>query len=147
MPYSELMIRPFREELTRLGLEELKTAEQVDEALSSDDTVLVVVNSVCGCAAGRARPGVALALQHDTVPDRVTTVFAGADIEATDRAREQYFQPYPPSSPSIALVRGGKTLFMLERRDIETRTPQEIASILAQAFDEHCSKQAGEASA
>jgi putative YphP/YqiW family bacilliredoxin len=145
MPYSELMIRPFREELTRLGVEELRTPQQVDEALSSDGTVMVVVNSVCGCAAGRARPGVALALQHDTRPDRVTTVFAGADIEATDLARTKYFQPFQPSSPQIALVRDGKTVYMLERHQIERRSAEEIAALLTQAFDEHCSKRADEA--
>lgn len=145
MPYSELMIRPFREELTRLGIEETRTPEQVEDALATDGPVLVIVNSVCGCAAGKARPGVAQALQHSVVPDRVVTVFAGADIEATERARS-YFAPYPPSSPQIALMQGKQVLFMLERFDIQDRTSQQIASELVQAFDKHCSKKAENAS-
>ena len=105
MPYPEIMIRPMREDLTRLGVEELRTAEDVDNAVRNNKgTLMVVVNSVCGCAAGKARPGVALALQNEVKPDRVATVFAGADIEATDRARS-YFTGYRPSSPSIANVR------------------------------------------
>src|SRR5437667_8117681 len=121
MPYPEIMIRPMREELTRLGVEELSTPAQVDEILQhSNGTVMVVVNSVCGCAAGKARPGVALALQHDVKPDRVFTVFAGGDIEATERARS-YFTGYLPSSPSIALLKDGQLVFMLERRQIEGR--------------------------
>src|SRR6266853_4232792 len=103
MPYPEIMIRPMREDLTRLGVEELKTAEAVDETLQhTKGTVMVIVNSVCGCAAGKARPGVALALRHDALPDRVVTVFAGGDIEATEKARG-YFTGYQPSSPSLAL--------------------------------------------
>ena len=109
MPYSELMIRPMREELTRIGVEELRTPEQVDETLKdSSGTVMVVVNSICGCAAGKARPGIARALQHTVKPDKVATVFAGADIEATEKART-YFTGYPPSSPSIALLKDGQT--------------------------------------
>src|SRR5205807_9829843 len=124
MPYPEIMIRPMREELTRLGVEELKTPEAVTAALeNSPGTVMVVVNSICGCAAGKARPGVALALQHEPRPDRVATVFAGADIEATDRARS-YFVGYAPSSPSLALLRDGKLVFMLERAQIENRTAE-----------------------
>ncbi len=108
MPYPEIMIRPMREELTRLGARELKTPAQVDETLqNSDGTVMVVVNSICGCAAGKARPAISIALQHETRPDQVVTVFAGADIEATERARD-YFTGYPPSSPSIALLKEGK---------------------------------------
>jgi putative YphP/YqiW family bacilliredoxin len=138
MQYSEIMIRPMREELTRLGVEELKTAEQVDAALiNSKGTVMVVVNSICGCAAGKARPGVALALEHNPRPDRVTTVFAGADIEATARARS-YFTGYPPSSPSIALLKDGQLVYMLERSQIEGKFPQQIAQELTRAFDEHC---------
>jgi putative YphP/YqiW family bacilliredoxin len=137
MPYSEIMIRPFREELTRLGVEELRTPEKVDEAVSSEGTVMIVVNSVCGCAAGKARPGVALALGHDKLPDRVGTVFAGADVEATDRARG-YFAPHPPSSPSIALMRDGKPVFMLHRHEIMAMSADQVAGALVQAFDQHC---------
>jgi putative YphP/YqiW family bacilliredoxin len=126
-----------RAELTRLGVQELKTAEQVDDAVRGTGTVMIVVNSVCGCAAGKARPGIALALQHARRPDVAATVFAGGDVEATDRARE-YFAPYPPSSPSIGLLRDGKLLFMMERRDIENRDANAIAARLTAAFDEHC---------
>ncbi|HEX8847402.1 MAG TPA: BrxA/BrxB family bacilliredoxin [Pyrinomonadaceae bacterium] len=138
MQYPELMIRPMREELTRLGVEELKTAEEVDRALTeSKGTVMVVVNSICGCAAGKARPGVALALSHEPRPDRVTTVFAGGDIEATERARS-YFTGYPPSSPSIALLKDGELVYMMERRQIEGRDATQIAQELTTAFDKHC---------
>ena len=126
-----------RAELARLGVKELRTPEQVDAAVKSDGTVMIVVNSVCGCAAGKARPGVALALQHARRPDLAATVFAGGDVEATDRAR-QYFSPYPPSSPSIGLLRDGKLLFMMERRDIENRDAASIAARLTAAFDEYC---------
>ena len=136
-----------RQELTRLGVRELKTAADVDAVLGRQlgqpgdqqgPTVMVVVNSVCGCAAGKARPGVALALQHANKPDIVATVFAGADIEATDRARS-YFAGYPPSSPSIALLRDGKLLWMLERRNIENQTAEQVAGALTEAFDTYCS--------
>ena len=138
MPYSELLIKPMREDLTRLGFKETRRPEEVDEVIrNAPGTVMVVVNSVCGCAAGKARPGVALALQNKLVPDQMVTVFAGADIEATDRARS-YFKPYPPSSPSIALLRDGKLLFILERRQIEGRDAQEIAHELTTAFDKFC---------
>ena len=137
MPYPEPFIAPMRAELTRLGVKELKTPEQVDEAVHGEGTVMIVVNSVCGCAAGKARPGIALALQHARRPDVAATVFAGGDVEATDRAR-QYFAPYPPSSPSIGLLRDGKLLFMMERRDIENRDAASIAARLTAAFDEHC---------
>jgi putative YphP/YqiW family bacilliredoxin len=138
MPYPEIMIRPMREELTRLGAEELKTATQVDETLkNSPGTVMVVVNSICGCAAGKARPGVALALQNEARPDKVVTVFAGADIEATEQARS-YFTGYPPSSPSIGLLKDGKLVFMMERRQIEGRDAYQIAEELKSAFNEHC---------
>src|SRR5436853_6816627 len=138
MPYPEILIQPMREDLTRLGVEELRTAEQVDETVrNSKGTLMVVVNSICGCAAGKARPGIAQALQHERKPDMVATVFAGADIDATDRAR-QYFAPYPPSSPSVALMRDGKVLFMMERRDIEVRNAQMIADALTAAFDQFC---------
>ena len=127
MPYPEIMIRPMREELTRLGVEELKTPEAVDETLqNSKGTVMVVVNSICGCAAGKARPGVALALQHDAKPDKTVTVFAGGDIEATEKARS-YFTGYQPSSPSIALLKDGQLVYMMERRQIEGRYAEQIA--------------------
>ena len=139
MPYSEIMIRPMREELTRLGIEELKTPEAVDETLqNSTGTVMVVVNSICGCAAGKARPGVALALQHDAKPDKTVTVFAGGDIEATEKARS-YFTGYQPSSPSIALLKDGQLVYMMERRQIEGRYAEQIAEELKQAFDKYCS--------
>jgi len=137
MPYPEPFIAPMRAELTRLGVKELRTPEQVDNAVQSTGTVMIVVNSVCGCAAGKARPGIALALQNARTPDVAATVFAGGDVEATDRARE-YFAPYPPSSPSIGLFRDGKLLFMMERRDIENRDATAIAARLTAAFDEHC---------
>ncbi len=137
MPYSELMIRPFREELSRLGIEETRTPEQVEQALASDGTVMVVVNSVCGCAAGKARPGIAQALRSDVLPNKVVTVFAGADIDATDRARS-YFAPYPPSSPQIAIMKDKKVLFMLERHEIQDRTAEQIADELTEAFRQHC---------
>lgn len=140
MPYSELMIRPMREELTRIGVEELKTPAQVDETLSnSKGTVMVVVNSICGCAAGKARPGIARALQHSVRPDKVATVFAGADIEATEKARS-YFTGYEPSSPSIALLKDGKLVYMLERRQIEGKDASQVANELTQAFDQYCVK-------
>ena len=127
-----------REELTRLGVEELKTPAQVDETLrNSKGTVMVVVNSICGCAAGKARPGVALALQNDVRPDKVATVFAGADIEATERARS-YFTGYAPSSPSIGLLKDGQLVYMLERWQIEGKGPEQIAEELKQAFDQFC---------
>jgi putative YphP/YqiW family bacilliredoxin len=137
MPYSELMIRPFREELTQIGVEETRTPEQVEEALATDGTVMVVVNSVCGCAAGKARPGIAKALSNGVVPDKVVTVFAGADIDATDRARS-YFAPYPPSSPQIAIMRDKKVLFMLERHQIQDRSADQIAAELRGAFETYC---------
>ena len=140
MPYSELMIRPMREELTRLGVEEMKTPADVEKTLSdSEGTVMVVVNSICGCAAGKTRPGIALALQHEVRPDKVATVFAGADIDATEKARS-YFTGYEPSSPSIALLKDGKLVYMLERRQIEGKDALEVANELTRAFDQHCAK-------
>ena len=127
-----------REELTRFGVRELRTAAAVDDAVTgTPGTLMVVVNSVCGCAAGRARPGIALALQHDTTPDVVATVFAGADIEATERARG-YLAGYPPSSPCIALLRGGRLVYLMERHQIENQEAAAIARDLTAAFDEHC---------
>ena len=131
-----------REELTRLGVAELRSPADVDAAVhSSAGTLMIVVNSICGCAAGKARPGVALALTHAVRPDHVATVFAGADVEATERARG-YFTGYPPSSPSIGLLRDGKLVWMLERRQIENQGPHEIAALLTRAFDEWCARPA-----
>jgi putative YphP/YqiW family bacilliredoxin len=126
-----------RGELASLGTKELRSASAVDDQLKTPGTTLLVVNSVCGCAAGRARPGVALALQNRIKPDTLATVFAGADIEATARARE-HMAPYAPSSPSIGLFRDGKLVWMLERRQIEGQDAPGIARQLAQAFDTHC---------
>ena len=138
MPYPEIMIRPMREDLTRLGVEEMRTADAVDETIkNSQGTLMVIVNSICGCAAGKARPGVALALQHAVKPDKVATVFAGADIEATERARS-YFTGYGPSSPSIALLKDGELVYMLERFEIEGRDANQIAGELTQAFEKYC---------
>jgi len=140
MPYPEYVIQPMRQELTRLGVQELRTPAQVDETLkNSDGTVMVVVNSICGCAAGKARPGVALALQHDVRPDKVATVFAGGDVEATERARS-YFTGYQPSSPSIGLLKNGELVYMMERWQIEGKGPEQIAAELTRAFDQHCAK-------
>ncbi len=138
MPYSEMLIKPMREDLTRLGIEETRQPDQVDEAVkNTSGTLMVIVNSVCGCAAGKARPGIAMSLQHSAKPDRAITVFAGADIEATERARG-YFTGYPPSSPSIGLLQNGKLVFMMERYQIEGRTAEQIAAELTQAYDRFC---------
>ena len=137
MPYPEMFIAPMRGELTAIGARELRTAEAVDNQLTQRGTVLLVVNSVCGCAAGKARPGIAMALRHQTRPDVLATVFAGADIDATARARE-HMAPYPPSSPSIGLFRDGKLVWMMERREIEGRDAQAISEHLTLAFDQHC---------
>ena len=137
MPYPEQFIAPMRDELARLGMRELRTVADVDAAAAQTGTVMIVVNSVCGCAAGKARPGIAIALQHAKTPDVMGTVFAGADIDATNRARE-YFAPYPASSPAVGLMKDGKLVFMLERRDIETRDTASIAATLKAAFDTHC---------
>jgi putative YphP/YqiW family bacilliredoxin len=126
-----------RQELTDLGVRECRTVAEVDDVLQSKGVVMMVVNSVCGCAAGKARPGLAMALQHQHRPDVTASVFAGADLEATDRAR-QAFTGFPPSSPSIALLRDGKLLYMIERRDIEVRSAQMIADLLTLAFDKFC---------
>ena len=139
MPYPEILIKPMRDELTQLGVQETRTPEQVDEAVKQAGTVMVIVNSVCGCAAGKARPGIAMALRNQTLPDRIVTVFAGADIEATDHARN-YFKGYPPSSPSVGLMRDGELVFMLQRHQIEGRDAPQIASELTAAFDRYCTK-------
>ena len=142
--YDERFVAPMRQELTRLGVQELRTAADVDATLSnSAGTTLVVVNSVCGCAARNARPAVAAALQHDVKPDRATTVFAGQDTEAASRARS-YFTGYAPSSPSIGLLKDGKIVFMLDRFQIEGRGANEIAQDLTQAFDKYCGHKAGQ---
>ena len=139
--YPELMVVPMREELTRLGIEELRTAAEVEQTLAKPGTTMVVVNSICGCAAGRMRPAVRLALEHAVLPDQSVTVFAGQDRDATERAR-QYFEGYPPSSPSIALLREGKLVYMMQRSDIENREAEEIAADLTGAFDKFCAKAA-----
>ncbi len=136
--YPEIMVLPMREELTRLGVQELKTADEVDRELAArQGTAMVVVNSICGCAAGRMRPAVRLALQNSARPDRLFTVFAGQDAEATDRARG-YFTGYPPSSPSIVLFRDGELVHMLQRSDIEHRDSADIAAELKRIFNQHC---------
>jgi putative YphP/YqiW family bacilliredoxin len=141
MPYPEYLIAPMRGEMTEMGARELRTVEAVDDVVkNSPGVVMMVVNSVCGCAAGKARPGIAIAMRHGNRPDVLATVFAGADMEATDRAR-QYFTGYAPSSPSIGLLRDGKLLYMMERSQIETRSADMIAAELTRAFDKYCAKQ------
>ena len=141
MKYPEEFIGPMRQELTRLGVQETRTPEDVDATLGAHGgTVMMVINSMCGCAAGRARPGIALSLRHAIVPDTVATVFAGGDLEATERVRE-YLHDYPPSSPSVALFKDGKPVFMLQRHQIENRDATEIAKSLTAAFDQFCLKQ------
>lgn len=136
--YNPTMVQPMREELTSLGIKELKTAEEVDQYLNNaTGTQMIVVNSICGCAAGGARPGVAMALNSEKKPDSVATVFAGQDIEATQKARS-YFHGYQPSSPSAALLKDGKIVFMLERSDIEGYSANQIAEKLKAAFNEYC---------
>jgi len=136
--YDERFVTPMREELTRLGVQELRTPDEVDTQLKdSKGTTLVVVNSICGCAARMARPAVAMALQNATKPDHLTTVFAGQDVDATARARG-YFTGYPPSSPQIALMKDGEVVFMLERWQIEGRSADAIAEDLVSAFEAHC---------
>lgn len=136
--YDERFIAPMRAELTRLGVEEMRTADEVDAKLrGTDGTTLLVVNSMCGCAARNARPAVASALQHDKRPEHLTTVFAGQDVDATQRARA-YITGYPPSSPSIALLKDGKLVYMMERHEIEGRSAEAIANDLTRAFDQYC---------
>jgi putative YphP/YqiW family bacilliredoxin len=138
--YPEEIVNPCREELTSIGVTQLYTPEEVDAAIKNQPgTTLVVINSVCGCAAGGARPGVRLALQHDNVPNHLTTVFAGVDREAVDQARS-YMAGYPPSSPSVALFKDGQLVFMMERHDIEGYYPDQIAQKLKEAFDAHCAE-------
>jgi putative YphP/YqiW family bacilliredoxin len=135
--YDPTLVQPMRDELTRLGVRELLTPEDVDQAMAESGTTLVFVNSVCGCAAGGARPGLRMALEHGTLPDHVVTVFAGQDREATQRARE-FFLGFPPSSPQIALMRDGKVVYMMQRHHIEGRSPEMIAENLKDAFDALC---------
>jgi len=135
--YPEHFLAPMREELDRVGFEQLKTPEAVDAAMQQSGTTMLVVNSVCGCAAGKARPGIAMALRGQVRPDHLGTVFAGGDLEATARARE-HFKPYPPSSPSVALIKDGKVVYMMERREIEMTPPDMIAERLQAAFKQHC---------
>jgi putative YphP/YqiW family bacilliredoxin len=138
--YPDIMVIPMREELTRLGIQELRTATEVDRALANQSgTIMVVVNSICGCAAGRMRPAVRAALQHSSRPEKMFTVFAGQDKDATDRARS-YFVGYLPSSPSIGLLRDGKLVHMMQRSDIEHREAVDIAAELKSAFDKFCDK-------
>ena len=137
MAYPELLIEPMREDLTRYGVKETRSPEEVDAAIRDNDTVMVVVNSVCGCAAGRARPAVGMALKHSVLPDKTVTVFAGGDVAATERARS-HFKGYFPSSPAIAILQKGKVVFMLERHQIEGREAPEIAKDLTNAFDRFC---------
>ncbi|WP_242083816.1 BrxA/BrxB family bacilliredoxin [Aestuariivivens sediminis] len=135
--YPEELVKPMREDLTRVGFEELQTADQVDDALAKEGTTLVVVNSVCGCAAANARPGARLSLQNVKRPDHIVTVFAGVDREAVEKARE-YMIPFPPSSPSMALFKDGELVHMLERHHIEGRPAELIADNLMDAYNEYC---------
>jgi putative YphP/YqiW family bacilliredoxin len=137
--YPELMIIPMREELSRAGVKEVRTAEEVDSALKEPGTTMLVVNSICGCAAGKMRPGVRMALQNKTLPDHLITVFAGQDREATDRARS-YFEGHPPTSPAIAILRDGKLVYLMQRSAIETATAPMIAQELTRAMNELCTK-------
>ncbi len=136
--YPEDLVQPMRRELTSIGVKELKTPDEVEQAISGQPgTTLLIINSVCGCAAGNARPAVRMALDHDTIPDHVTTVFAGVDIEAVSTARS-YIAGYPPSSPSMALFKDGQLVYMMPRHHIEGRMPQQIADDLRRVFEDHC---------
>jgi putative YphP/YqiW family bacilliredoxin len=137
--YPEIMVIPMREELTRAGIRETKTAAEVEQAVVAPGTTMVVVNSICGCAAGKMRPGVRMAMQNANLPDQKITVFAGQDREATDKARS-YFAGHPPTSPSIGILRDGKLVYLMQRSAIETSTAPAIAAELARAFDEFCAK-------
>lgn len=143
MPYPKAMVDPMREELTRLGVEELKTVEQVDDTFeeADDETILLVINSVCGCAAGNARPAVAMAREADVQPDRYVTVFAGQDVEATDHVREEYLAGIPPSSPFMALFREGQPVYVVERKHIEGRSANAIAADLIEGFEAYCTEE------
>ncbi|MGO4210878.1 BrxA/BrxB family bacilliredoxin [Terriglobus sp. 2YAB30_2] len=137
--YPEIMVIPMREELTRAGIAEARTATEVDTALAKPGTTMVIVNSICGCAAGKMRPGVRMALSNPTLPDQSITVFAGQDREATEKARG-YFGGHPPTSPSIAILRDGQLVYLMQRSAIETSTAPAIAQELQRAFDTYCAK-------
>ena len=139
--YDPQAVQPMRDELVYVGFEELTTADQVDKELSANDDLakFIFINSVCGCAAGSARPGISLALQGNVIPDKILTVFAGQDKEAVQQVREKYLTKFPPSSPSAALIKNGEVLFMLPRHHIEGRSPEEIAGLLTNVFKEFCS--------
>lgn len=137
MAYPEYFITPMREELTRHGVEEARTPEDVDKMLADSGSVMIVVNSVCGCAAGKARPGIVQSLQHAKKPEKVATVFAGGDVEATARVRE-ILSEYPPSSPSVAIFKGGKPVYYMPRAEIESSDALTISQKLTQAYDQHC---------
>ena len=138
MPYPEMMVAPMRDDLRRIGFKELRTPDEVDAVLGGEKrTTMVFVNSVCGCSAGAARPALHMSLQHKNKPEVLTTVFAGQDMDATERARD-YITGYPPSSPAVALFRDGELVWMLERHQIQGRFPQQIAEDLKKAYDEHC---------
>jgi putative YphP/YqiW family bacilliredoxin len=137
--YPEMMLTPMRQELTAAGIKEVRTAEAVDAAIAQPGTTLLVVNSICGCAAGKMRPGVRLALENKTLPDQAVTVFAGQDREATERARS-YFDGHPPTSPAVAILRDGKLVYLMQRSAIESASAQMIAQELARAFNELCTK-------
>lgn len=138
MPYDPLLVQPMRDELTRVGFREVRTQEEVDAALTQSGTTLLVVNSVCGCAAGSMRPGVAMSLRHHKTPNHLVTVFAGQDTAATQHVREKYLAGMPPSSPSIALFSDGNLIGMVHRHQIEGRFPEAIAQMLVAAYDEYC---------
>jgi putative YphP/YqiW family bacilliredoxin len=141
MAYPEQLLIPMRADLTQYGVQETRTPEELDEALNSHGTVLVVTNSVCGCAASKARPAVGLALRHAVKPDAAVTVFAGGDVEAVAHLREKHLQGVPPSSPSLALFRDGKAVWAMHRFQIESRQAPEIAADITKAFDEFCARQ------
>jgi putative YphP/YqiW family bacilliredoxin len=137
--YPEIMLIPMREELTRAGIQEARSGEEVDQALAKPGSTMIVVNSICGCAAGKMRPGVRIALQNKIQPDRSISVFAGQDREATERARS-YFEGHPPSSPAVAILRDGKLVYLMPRSAIESATAPIIAQELSRAFDQFCAK-------
>jgi len=138
--YDEEAVQPMRDELIAYGFDEARTPEEVDQAVSQKGTTLVVVNSVCGCAAGSARPGVGAALQNKVIPDHLVTVFAGQDQDAVEQMRQVHLKDYPPSSPSMALFKDGKPVYMMQRSMIEGRGPQQIANELARVFESNCSR-------
>jgi putative YphP/YqiW family bacilliredoxin len=138
MPYDPLLVQPMRDELTRIGFQELYTPGAIDEALKMPGVTLLVINSVCGCAAGSARPAVAMSLRHNKTPNNLVTVFAGQDLEATQYVRQNYLSQIPPSSPSMALFKDGALLGIVHRHQIEGRFPEAIAQMLTEAYDAVC---------